>query len=484
MLKCCFRLLDVVIALFILICTDVSYTQTQEILTLDRALSIGLENSYEMKQVESQLAEWQHRVKAWEKSYSSYANLEVYAPVFTNRFSEIADPETGKIRIVRQNNTSYRSSLIISQPILFTDGTLSLYNSLYNLRQGDENTYQYDVTLNINQPLFKTSTRKISLKQAEYNLQKSEINYYRQKRELIYRITEQFLNLLRAKKNLEIARESEERSREVYKLGQIRYRTGLYSEMDLLQVEVDMSNDQNILMNRETNYYELLEQFKLSIGVEREADIDIADTFIIDTVSIGEVELYEKALQNSPERLLNEIDIQITELDIKSAKARRQFTIDMNVEYGFSQIKNELDALFKRPSMTQIANIGFTIPLWDSGQNRESVFAEQEVLTSLEIQLENAIEALKVEIKEIFLSLELVRSVMDLSEKTEEKARKSYQYSVMQFNAGSISSDELAFARQRLNTASLNYLNAKIEYMLTVEQIKKHLTEIPDYASH
>ena len=99
---------------------------------------------------------------------------------------------------------------------------------------------------------------------------------------------------------------------------------------------------------------------------------------MIDSVDISQSELFQRAMQNSPERLLNEIDIHLNELEIKREKARRQFTIDMNLEYGFSQIKNDFEALFKRPEMTQIANIGLSIPLWDSGQNKERVLASQD----------------------------------------------------------------------------------------------------------
>lgn len=458
--------------------TTTAISQTSETLTLNRAIEIGLESSHEIKQAKSQLEQSRHSLNAWKSSYGSYANIEAYAPVFTNRFREIPDPETGKIHIVRQNHISYRSSLIISQPILFSDGTLSLFNSLYNLRQDGENTYQSDITLNFNQPLFKTSMRKIDLKRAELILQQAQVNYYQQKRELTYNITEKFLNLLGAQKSLELARETEKRSREVYQLGVAKYRTGLFSEMDLLKVEVEVANDQNALLNQQETYQKLLEAFKLSIGLPIEKQIDIEHQLQIDSIQIQETDLLDQAIQNHPERLLNEISIKVSELEIKLARARRQFTIDMNLEYGFSQIRDNIQDLFRRPEMTQIANIGFNIPLWDSGQNKERVLAAQEELTRSQLTLQYSLDALKVEIKEIFVSLAKNKRALKLAESTEQKAQKSYRYSVMQFNTGSISSDELSLARQRLNTASLNNLRAKIDYLLTIEKINKHLTEM------
>lgn len=454
------------------------FSQDVEYLTLEKAIKIGLENSYEIKQARSVLAESRHRLKAWKLSYSSYADIDAYTPVYTNRFKEIADAETGRIRIVRQNNVAYRSSLSINQPILFTDGTLSLYNSFYNLRQEDEIMYQSDVTLNLNQPLFQLSSRKISLKQAELNLTRAQLSYSARLRDLKYRITEQFLYLFTAQKKLELTQEVVKRAEETYQLALKKYRTGLYSEMDLLQIEVDLSNEQNNLYNNEENFKRLLENFKLILGIELKSEIDIFHELTIDSIRVSEQELLDQAIDNNPDRLVDEVDIKLSELDIKQARASRQFKVDMNLEYGFSQIKNSYQDLFKKPEMTQIANINLVIPLWDCGQNNERVLAAHESLLSSELALKETVESLKVEIKEIFLSLQKSQKLLMLSEKTEENAQKSYRYSVMQFNAGSISADELSLARNRLNTASLNNLNAKIEYLLAVEKVKMHLTPV------
>ena len=465
--------------LFCIVCRTAA-TQTQDVFTLEQAVDYGLEHSHLIKQVKSQLEQSQHYLRAWQKSYNSYANLEAYAPVFTNRFAEIPDPETGKIRIVRQNHTSYRSSLIISQPILLTDGTLSLANSLYHLRQADEATYQYDVVLNFNQPIFKTSTRKIDLKQAALNLRQAKLAYQNQKRELVLFITQEYLNVLRSQRNLEIAQETAQRSREVYDLALAKYRTGLYSEMDLLSFEVDVANDENTLITQSENLQQLQEAFKLTIGMQRDAKLGLLSMPDADSITISYQELFRKALQNNPEKIIKDINLELDDLGIKRTKAAREFSIDMNLEYGFSQIKDDFTSLFKQPEMIQIANVRFSVPLWDSGQNKERVLAAREQLYESTIALDYSIESLKVEVREILLSLENARQRLAISKHTEINAQKSYQYRLLQFNAGSITSDELTLARNRLNTASLNHLNAQIEHLLALERIKKHLTEIQD----
>ena len=353
---------------------------------------------------------------------------------------------------------------------------MSLQNTLYNLRQGDEITYQSDLTLNLNQPLFKISTRKINLKKAEISLNRAQLNHIKQKKELIYNITERFLKLYKAKRSLEISRDTEKRAREVYDLAIIKFNHGLYSEMDLLREKVQVVNDKNELINQEEIFKNLSEEFKLYIGLPSRTTINIEHIFNMEPITINQADLIKKAIKNNPDHFLNKLDIELKELNIKQARARRQFTVDMNIEYGVTQQKDEFRKLFTQPDITQLANISINIPLWDSGQNKEEVLSSKEELTNALISLDFTIEQLTVEIKNIYSTYIKNKKLMELTEENEKNALKSYQYRVMNFNTGRITSEDLSISRQQLNRASLNNLSAKIDYMLAVENIKKHLS--------
>jgi outer membrane protein TolC len=456
------------------------YAQDSERLTLDRAIQIGLQNSNTIKRVKSQLEQSRHSLESWKLYYASNAMLSVDAPKYTNNFREVPDPRTGKIHIIRQDWVSHRALMIVNQPILITDGNLYLKNSLYNLRQPDDITYQSDITLNYNQPLFKTSTRKISLNIAEINLDRARLNYAKEKRNLIYNITERFFYLLKTQKRLEIAQEAVKRSQNIYEMAKTKYRAGVYTEMDLLRDKVEMANDQTTLINLSVEYKDQLKAFLVFIGHKNDHEIDIAHIFSLDTLAISESQLLQEAIKNDPDKRISEMDIKLRELDVKQADAQSQFSIDMNLEYGFSQIENRLDRLLSQPDRSQIASISFDIPLWDSGQNKQSVLAAQENLTGAKLHFKSVNDQLKLHVAEIYSSLEKNKKLLEITETNKRDAEKSYRYRLMMYNAGNITREDLARARDQLNQASLNNLNAKIEYMLAVEQVRKLLTEIEE----
>ncbi len=446
----------------------------QDTIDINAAIQIGLSNSYEIRKYRNELLQSQYALDAIVKSYKSNASIYGYIPTYTNQYKQILNPETGKINIVRFNNIINTTSLQISQPIALTDGTISINNSFYTIHQVGESNYQNDLTLKLSQPLFKTSTRKIELKQAELQLERTKINYEKLKIEFIYSIKSNYLNLLKTKREYEIALESESRSKETYDRGLSKYKVGLLTEIELLQLEVDISNDKYSRLYKETDYKNELEDFKLLLNIESDKQIEISDDILLDTVMLDE-RFYEIDVQGSAQFLMDELDIKSLELNIKKTDASREFSMDLNFEFGFTQNKTMLKDFFVDPEMAQIVNVGIVVPLWDNGQNKAEVMAATEKLNEAKLTANYNELLVKRELDRIALLIGASKEVLMNSKKTIGQAKRSYEYKLMQFENASISHDELTLARERLNTAMLNNLDAKIEYIQAVELANKYV---------
>lgn len=75
------------------------------------------------------------------------------------------------------------ASFGITQPIKWTDGTISLYNDFSwqdasNRTSGGNNTsFNHNLSLRISQPLFTYNRTKMQLKELEYALENAKISY-------------------------------------------------------------------------------------------------------------------------------------------------------------------------------------------------------------------------------------------------------------------------------------------------------------------
>ena len=62
---------------------------------------------------------------------------------------------------------------------------------------------------------------------------------------------------------------------------------------------------------------------------------------------------------------------------------------------------------------------------------------------------------------------------MNIQEKNQELAQRSYEISRMRFEHGNITSQELGMEQERLATTQLSYLDAFITYQLAVADLKR-----------
>jgi outer membrane protein TolC len=62
---------------------------------------------------------------------------------------------------------------------------------------------------------------------------------------------------------------------------------------------------------------------------------------------------------------------------------------------------------------------------------------------------------------------------LEIHEKNQQVAQRSYEISRLRFENGDITSQELGVEQERLATTQINYLNAFISYQLAVADLKR-----------
>lgn len=139
---------------------------------------------------------------------------------FDNRLSQWYTNETF--------NTS--GTFQVDQPILWTDGTISLINRFgwqdnSSIIEGDKTSnraFSNDLYLQLTQPIFTYNKRKMELKQIEYDYENANISYALQQLNTEKSITDQFYSVYMAQSNLEISREELVNAQQSYDIIKIR----------------------------------------------------------------------------------------------------------------------------------------------------------------------------------------------------------------------------------------------------------------------
>ena len=155
------------VILALLLIFGISGSNAQEAITLDKAMSIAEMGSPDLQLSLLNLERFQKNLEAQRAAMKSRFSLDV-SPIgysnqrrFDNRTSEWYTNE----------NLETNARFLISQPILFSDGTISLSNefgwqsSNSTANNSESEVFYNNLYLNINQPLFTYNRLKLQLKE-------------------------------------------------------------------------------------------------------------------------------------------------------------------------------------------------------------------------------------------------------------------------------------------------------------------------------
>jgi len=145
----------------------------------------------------------------------------------------------------------------------------------------------------------------------------------------------------------------------------------------------------------------------------------------------------------------------------------------LNAFYGFDKNANYLKNVVKDFNESNSVILNIEVPIWDWGSHEAKVERELANLKREKLDIDNTRRQLIQEIKDVVSQFKESKRRLKILEKNVELAQKSYDISLERFNNGDITSEELALAQNRLSNAKLTQLNAQIDYLNSIANLKK-----------
>jgi len=193
-----------------------SIVLAQRTMTLAEAMGIGLTQSITIELEQIRYDQQRFGLELARSNLKTRMDLSFRMPQFTKGITPI---ETGDATVFRDDQ-SFRSSgsMTITQPLLFSNGTLLLSTSFSTLNQEREtgitqnnpsgiietNRWTDDVRLTYRQPLFQPNSLKNTLESTERSFTIAEKRFEETENTIWFQVQQQFYSLFRAKRQLEI----------------------------------------------------------------------------------------------------------------------------------------------------------------------------------------------------------------------------------------------------------------------------------------
>lgn len=446
----------------------------QEALTLEKALQISEVGSPDLQQSLLNLERFQKNLEAQRAALKSRFSLDV-TPLgysnnrrFDNRVSQWYTNE----------NLESNARFLVSQPILFSDGTISLsnefgwQNSSSDANDSESKVFYNNLYLNLNQPLFTYNRLKMDLKELELSYENANISYAMQRLNLERNVTQFFYNVFMAQKNLNIAREELENTQKSYDIIINKVQAGLAAREEQYQAELNLATSKSSLQNSEVNFENAKDQLKLYLGMDLFEDILVLADVSVNPVPVELDKAIDNGLGSRMELRQREIDIETSQFDLIQTKSLNEFRGDLNLRLGITGDNESLGKIFDAPTSSPSVALSFNIPIFDWGEKKARIAAAEAGIKSQELSLTEEKKQIIIGIRQVFRNLQNQLNQIEIARQNETNAQLTYEINLERYENGDLTGMDLNLYQTQLSEKKLALAQALINYKIELLNLK------------
>ncbi len=314
----------------------------------------------------------------------------------------------------------------------------------------------YTFTFSINQKIFSPSGLTNILSNY-YSKEKYKLELINYEMKFVYNVESFYFNVLKAKKVFDVMKKSLERAEENFKLAEEKYKEGLISRFDYLNIKVQKENALLNYKRAEKNYITALYDFKLILGIK-------GDTIFIPQEIREEIQEFKE-----PEKKT----LYQYEAEKVSSKLNRlnffynifSFLPEVYFSYYYSYSDSMFGSLFRKPERTQGLYLTFSLRFWDYPFNM------WKGKNSLDIEKENLKKVFlisKINLEKARKEIEVQKSALEAASEKLKSAELGYKIAKESFELGKISSLELMQAEENYINSQVDYISSLYDYKLSI----------------
>ncbi|MFO7827056.1 MAG: TolC family protein [Bacteroidales bacterium] len=461
-------------------------TKGQIVLSLEDAMEIALENSPDIKQSRITMEQSREYLNAQLANLKSHFSLNV-TPI---RYSNNETYNDFYSQWYNSEQTISNGGLVISQPIKWTDGTLSLRNNFEYKSTATEtfdntsdplnptkttNTYEgfnNNLYLSYNQPLFTYNRTKMNLKRQELALENATLSYSIQMLNIERQVTQAFYSIYQKQMAVQIAQEEFENQEVSLDIIKSKVEAGLSAQEELLQAELNFATSKSNRDNAKVDLENAKDQFKRLIGVSLYDEIEITTNIEYKPVLVDLEKAIDNGLSQRLELTQRKIDLNNAEFDLIQTTATNEFRGDVDLSVGIMGNNETFTNIYDKPTKSPQVGVTFSIPIFDWGERKARIRAAELEVESREINLETLEDDIVINIRQIFRNLQNLNTQIAIAEQNEKNAKLTYEINLERYRNGDLTSIDLERYQNQLSQKKMDLANALINYKLELLNMK------------
>ena len=449
--------------------------QAQIVMTMEQALAYSAEHNPDLINSRMSMEQYEQNLIAQKASLKSRFSLNLQPLSFSQsrQFdSRFSDWYTNR-------SLSSSGTFSISQPIIWTDATLSLNNNLSwqknesSINGGTSNqAFSNSLYLSLNQPLFTYNRTKMNLRTIEMNYENARIRYALQLLNVERNITSQFYSLFMSQQNLEISESELENAEKNFNIIKDKVEADLVTKDEYYQAELNLAQSRSSLENQRVSLENSKDNFKQSLGIPLDEDIRVVCDVEAEPVYVD----FDKALHSATTTRLElrqrEISREQQEMSMIQVKDNDSFSGSLSLSLGVMGDDSEFPHIYDNPTNNPRVAISFSVPIFDWGARKARIKAQEIGRQMFELDAEEELKSIEMNVRSTCRSLDNLLGQISIAEQSQKNAQLTYELNEERYRNGELTGMQMNQFQTQLSNSKMSYTQAIINYKVQLLNLK------------
>ncbi len=342
------------------------------------------------------------------------------------------------------------------------------------------------VSISSNMTVYNGGKISNSIKQSKIDAEAARVDAARQLNDISLQIANSYLNVLLAKEQAIIAQKQVEQTSTQLSQTDKRIEAGVLPKNERLEILAQQARNEQNLVSAQNNVAINLISLKNFLELDPSYNLDVeTPPDVIQYTAIDEYlnleKVYQKALETQPSIEASELRIESAHLDVDIAKAGKLPSVVLfgQINSNYAHIKDFPlnDGYFKQidNNLGQTLGAQVNFPIYNRGINDIAIEQARLGIINAEVANKQAKQQLQADVQNAIANARAGKAQLEASQIALDAAKASFDNAQKMYDLGAINTLEYTNAKTNLDTAELDVVRAKYDYVFRAKVIDFYL---------